>query len=932
LAFHGRGRYFCPWERVLDTCQVCSELGGSVIMIENMGFIMHGNKKTRFTWNCLIIFVFFALVIFPSGSSITSEMYLDSDNCESIKPTYSEDNFQSIDDISSDINFQKEVPDHFTMNIGQWEDRIEYLAKTSFGWTAMGKDGIYYYVALKGGGHMIKISFHNAKLPISIGLEDCGFETNYFLGNDESKWKTNVRSYCKVLYEDVWPGIDVLYYFKDGELKYDILVSEYAFPSDISFRVEGVKSINVKDNELNIFASEDVIIKDSKLMAYYSDGENVPVAFKKTGRLTFGFQVNKIYGKALIIDPVVFLSSSFLGGSASDQARDMELDQDGNIIILADTMSLDFPNTTGAYQTSNAGSMDIVITKMDPTASYLIFSTFIGGWSYDFPYALDIDGNGDIYATGETWATDFPTTNGTFGEEPPTGSTNVFVVKLSSAGSDLIYSTYVGSTSADWARDIKIFNGDAYVVGYTYSYDFPYVDYPVNNAHGTTFFFILNHNASNLTHTAFWGGFQNEIAYSLDIDLNGDIAVGGITNSKDFPITSGVYQENATDWNNGFLLRYSPSNSTLLFSTYIGGSALDEIRSIYLDTNDDIYFSGMTNNPDGSGDIPFPTTPGAYDRTYNGSKDAFIGKMSSDGTTLIYSTLYGSEGEETVGSIDVDSQGNVYFIGSWDSDVNFTVTPDAFDTTFNQDDDALFAILNAFGTEIIYSTYLGGNVSDLGQTCLLSDTDEILLLGTTQSLDFPSTNGSFQTQNNGGGDLFITKFVLGQYIYLYQGWNLISIPLIQSDTDLSSVLSSISGYYDAVQWYDANAPQNFWMHNHIAKSPQANDLNSLNHIKGFWVHITEPGITRFNYSGSQPVVNQKIPLKVGWNMVGYPSWLYQNRTKGLNNLQFGIDVDLIQWYDTNSQTWHFMEEDDTFVPGRGYWIHARFEANWEVPL
>jgi hypothetical protein len=856
-------------------------------------------------------------------------------------PTQTETGDADLTSIISNTDFGEGEPEfefsemrlgHFTENLGQWEDHIHFLAQTSFGYIGLGNDGVFYYILHENGGYVVTVTFQDAATVHPLGQKEFGFSSNYFYGNDPEAWVTEARSFKEVLYEDVWPGIDIIYFFKNKNIKYDIIVGQDAESGFISFRIEGHRNLEIEENRLVISISEGVTITDSDLMAFYEDGSTEAVRFKKIGDNTYGFHMDKEDGKKLIIDPIVFSSSTFLGGSQSDQARDMAQDTNDNIIILADTMSLDFPNTTGAFQTSNAGAMDIVITKMDYNSSYLIFSTYIGGWSFDFPYALDVDDNGDIYATGETWARDFPTTNGTFQEEAPAGSTNVFVLKLSSSGSDLIYSTYVGSSYPDWGRDIKIFNGYAYVVGYTYSYDFPYVDYPINNAHGTVFFFILNQNASNLTHTAFWGGHQNEIAYSLQIDFNGDVVVGGITNSKDFPITPGVYQEIAEDWNNGFLLRYRPTTSTLLFSTYIGGSALDEVRSIYLDENSDIYFSGVTNNPESSGQIPFPTTPGAYDRTYNGSKDAFIGKMSSDGTTLIFSTLYGSEGEEMVGSIDVDNQGNIYFIGNLDSDLNFTVTPDAFDYTYNQGDDVLFAVLNADCSDVLYSTYLGGNASDLGETCLLSATDEILLFGTTTSMDFPSTNGSYQTENDGSGVLFITKFVIGNFLFLHEGWNLISFPLVPTDSNLNFVLSSIKESYDAVQWYDSTDAIDHWKHHHTKKPSHLNDLGAIDHTMGFWVHITEPGGVLFEYTGAQLTENQIITLYPGWNLVGFPSLEYQTRENGLNNLTFDTHVNAIWSYDTAQQKTEMMEEEDHFLIGKGYYIHAKSQCQWEVPL
>jgi hypothetical protein len=627
---------------------------------------------------------------------------------------------------------------YFTENQGQWEDHIGFIAKTSFGHVGLGDDGVFYYLSDKDGGHVIKVNFQDAEEARPFGREDAGFSSNYFHGNDHNKWVREARNFEAVVYENVWPGIDILYYFTNGTLKYDIVVDEYTDPGSISFFVEGHSNLEIGEKELTIYISEGVAITDSDLIAFYDDGTTETIEFKKLDESTYGFEVDKIEGRELTIDPMVFSTSTFLGGSGRDSAKDMALDGDGNIIILSETFSNDFPNTTGAYKNESAGTQDLAITKMDPNATYLIFSTYIGGWHMDFPYALDVDDAGDIYATGETWATDFPTTNGSFCEDDPTGSYSVFVVKLSSSGSDLIYSTYVGSTVSDWARDIEVFNGFAYVVGYTYSYDFPFVEHPIDNAHGTAFLFILNQDGSNLTHTDFWGGHQNEMAYSLEIDTNGDAVVGGVAHSVDFPTTSGVYQEFATDNNNAFLLRFRPSTHTLIFSTFIGGTEYDIINSIHLDSVGDIYFSGRTNKP-GSAGKPFPTTPGAYDRTINGSKDAFIGKMSSDGTNLLISTFIGGEGEETVGSIDMDSQGNIYFTGSIDSGVNFTVTPDAFDGTFNNDSDAMFLILKADGSDVLYSTYLGGIASDTGDTCLLGSPDEILLLVTTASTEFPST-------------------------------------------------------------------------------------------------------------------------------------------------------------------------------------------------
>jgi parallel beta-helix repeat protein len=173
-----------------------------------------------------------------------------------------------------------------------------------------------------------------------------------------------------------------------------------------------------------------------------------------------------------------------------------------------------------------------------------------------------------------------------------------------------------------------------------------------------------------------------------------------------------------------------------------------------------------------------------------------------------------------------------------------------------------------------------------------------------------------------------TNKTFDNYTDLKQGWNLISIPLIQENQELRKVLEMIDGWYDAVQWYDPNDP---WKHHKVGK-PIGNDLSELNETMGFWIHITNPGDTTFLYNGTQPTSNQTIQLHPGWNMVGYPTLTSYNRTDGLNNLTFDNQVDAIWSYDASTQKWEEMGESDYFEIGKGYYIHAKSECEWEVPL
>jgi hypothetical protein len=169
-------------------------------------------------------------------------------------------------------------------------------------------------------------------------------------------------------------------------------------------------------------------------------------------------------------------------------------------------------------------------------------------------------------------------------------------------------------------------------------------------------------------------------------------------------------------------------------------------------------------------------------------------------------------------------------------------------------------------------------------------------------------------------------------VFLSFGWNLISIPTIQGDTDLGTVLLDIAGSYSGVQWYNVSDSSDHWKHHQITKPMELNDLKNIDHTMAFWIFITEPDGVLFHYPGVRPLVNQTIELHVGWNHVGYPSFAFHNRTEGLNNMQFGTDVDVVKWYDVTSGSWHFMGPEDVFAPGRGYWVHSLKEIGWEVPV
>ncbi len=282
-----------------------------------------------------------------------------------------------------------------------------------------------------------------------------------------------------------------------------------------------------------------------------------------------------------------------------------------------------------------------------------------------------------------------------------------------------------------------------------------------------------------------------------------------------------------------------------------------------------------------------------------------------------------------VGSTNDSGSGNLYCLDALGSGGTTTI--------FWQ-----FNIHNTWSTPAITNDRLYIGSKDNYVYCLnltqTAGSEEYLWRYNTQGdvdSSFAVSNGQVYVGSHGnGGRLYcFGNYVetITDYITLKQGWNLISIPLNQDNQDLENVLENIDGYYDAVQWYDVSDSNDPWKHHKVGK-PYGNDLTKINESMGFWVHITEPGETIFLYNGTLPTENQTITLHPGWNQVGYPSKTVYNRTEGLKTIDFGSEVDRVQWFEARTQMWYEMGSDDNFEPTRGYWIHAKTQCLWEVPL
>lgn len=437
--------------------------------------------------------------------------------------------------------------------------------------------------------------------------------------------------------------------------------------------------------------------------------------------------------------------STFIGGSDSETfygRKSITVDSQGNSYIIGSTNSDNFP-TINAYNDTFGGSDDVFIAKFDSLGNP-VFSTFFGGSGNDEGYGIAVDKLGNIFVTGSTQSTNFPLKNAynkTYG-----GSNDVFIAKFDPSGK-LIYSTYIGGLNSDIPNNIVVDNfDDCYISGITYSANFPMLHAYNSTFGGVSDAFVAKFDPSGyLMFSTFIGGQYSDEARGLVIDNNSNIYVTGTTFSANFPIKN-AYDNTLKGIQDAFLLEINGSTHSLVFSTFLGGNNLDESHSIVIDDNNSVYLVGDTR----SNDFPMKN---AYNNTYGGNTDTFVTKFSFNGS-LLYSTYLGSSGTDDGYAIAIDNNKNIYITGSTSSN-NFPLK-NPYNGTYGGNVDVYLSELNSTGS-LLFSTYIGGNMYDVGYGIALDYNENLIVIGTTSSNSFPLKN-SFRSIVTGSNDAFIIKF------------------------------------------------------------------------------------------------------------------------------------------------------------------------------
>jgi Beta-propeller repeat/Abnormal spindle-like microcephaly-assoc'd, ASPM-SPD-2-Hydin len=604
------------------------------------------------------------------------------------------------------------------------------------------------------------------------GADELPGKSNYFIGNDPKKWSSKVPTHAKVKYEGVYSGIDLIYYGNQQQLEYDFVVAPGADPRRIKLDVHGAKKIRREnDGGLVLHMAKGELHWHKPLVYQEKNGrkERIDGQYVIKGGFRVGFELADYdLNRPLILDPGITYST-YLGGSGSDSGNSVAVDSAGNAYVTGSTSSIDFPIAPGGLQTVCGGACtnDAFISKLDPTGSVLVYSTYLGGSGTDSGNGIAVDGSGNVYVDGYTYSTDFPTTPGAFQTACGGGCSgntfDAFITKLDASGSALVYSTYLGGSGNDYGASNSIAvdsSGNVYVTGATYSTDFPTTPGAFQTACGggcsTADVFIskLNPSGSALVYSTYLGGSGYDVGQGIAIDSSGNAYVSGGTYSTDFP-TMNPLQSMSGGNEDAFVAKLNPTGSALVYSTYLGGDEQDGGTGIAVDNSGDVYVTGFALSSN------FPTTPGAF-QTACGADSAFVTELNVAGSTFIYSTCLGTNGFAS--AIALDSSGDAYVTGG--TGAPFPLVNPLQPKYGGGGYDAFVSMLNAAGSALVFSTYWGGSGYDFGYSIAMDQSNNIYVVGPTQSTDFPTVNPMQPAFAGGAYDAFVVKFLLAPAVTL----------------------------------------------------------------------------------------------------------------------------------------------------------------------
>jgi hypothetical protein len=646
------------------------------------------------------------------------------------------------------------LPLVFIPNAGQSSSEILYMVQTPDVRAGFAKDSAVFQVD----GAQVRVRFAGASPEAAPeGAETLGGRANFLIGADRSGWKTNLPVFAKVVYRNLYPGIDAVYAGAGQHLKSEFWVAPSADPGLIRMRYEGAASVRIGDDGALLVESAATVLREDppEVFQIAEDGSRVALAasYRLLDDHTAGFELGP-YDRArpLLIDPAITYAT-YLGGSGMGAVTGVAIDSAGNLYAAGWTEALNFP-IFGAYQAVNRGGVDAFVVKLNAAGNGMFYATYIGGTGDDRAAGIAVDASGQAHVAGATGSSNFPLAAGI--RNSMMGGKEGFAVKLNAAGSGLIYSTFLGGAGYDIATAVAVdAAGSAYYAGDTQSTDGLLMNATQATHGGRMDGFLVKLSAFGvLQFGTFLGGSNDEHIGGIAVDSSGHVHVAGGTDSPNFPVTAAV-QGAIGGGQDAFVAKIrTTSPPTVLWSTFLGGAsgsaaAPEQANGVALDANGNVYVTGVTSSAN------FPVSNGALSATYAGSRDVFLTKLSATGLTRVYSTYFGTLGFDWAHAAAVDGSGNAYVAG-YTSSASFP-SVGALQGVFGGLYDAFVIKVSAAGNSLLFSTLFGGSGADQASAVAVDSAGNIYVGGQTSSVDFPVRN-ALQVSNTGGNIGWLARF------------------------------------------------------------------------------------------------------------------------------------------------------------------------------
>ena len=646
------------------------------------------------------------------------------------------------------------APLYFITNGGQTDAAALFYARTP-GYTLwLTREGFLFdrIEKDKNGGTSRSVSglvFKNANKNFEVMASDpSAYRVSYFYGRDESEWKTDIPTSGVVLYKNLYDGIDLKVYGAEGQIEYDWIVGAGARTEQIQFAFSGEDKGRLNGEGSLAVETPAGRILHRKPRAHQMIGDrrvDVEAAFCETGDGTFGFAVGAFDRRhELILDPLVLAYSTYLGGYSEDFPLNLAVDPTGAIYVCGETHSSDFPPVRQSLPRH-----DVFVSKLSPDGKSLIYTAFFpSGYQHEI-MGLAVDAKGFVYLAGATTSSKFPVKNA-FQPKAAGGWVDGFVLKLARSGKSLVYSSYIGGSKSEECIAVRAdANGAAYIAGSTTSLDFPVKNTfqkPQGGLYRDAFVAKVAPEGNSLIYSTCIGATGDEICQGLAVEADGSATIVGSTRSPLFPVKAAFQKAYGGNWD-GFVTKFSPKGNSLVYSSFLGGPNYDGIYGMAMDAEGAVYVVGFSY-----GGFPLKK---AFQKTRKGGVDAIVAKIEPNGKAVAYSSYLGGSGLDEAYAIAVDGNGAAHAVGITGS-ADFPVKS-PYQAARRGSYDGFLTVVDPGGLKLLSSTYLGGSYRDSAFGVALDGSGGIFLCGRTNSLDFP-TLGPYQKALAGDDDVFVVKF------------------------------------------------------------------------------------------------------------------------------------------------------------------------------